>query len=291
VRVEEGLRESEERFRATFEQAAVGIAHVAPDGRWLRVNRQLCEMTGYGEEQLLKASFQDITHPDDLELDLEQVQAVLAGRIRVYEMEKRYFRADGSILWVQLSVSLVRDENGEPLYFVSQLQDVDERKRAHTELQRLARRDPLTGTLNRRAWDEELGGAVSRSARTGEPLGVVLIDINRFKHVNDSLGHQAGDILLQQAVSAWQRHLRGADVLARIGGDEFAVLVPSCSGDELSSVAERLRQALAYLPGCAVGATAWKQGDTAAELMGRADKALYADKAAPTTVGGHLRSA
>jgi diguanylate cyclase (GGDEF)-like protein len=138
--------------------------------------------------------------------------------------------------------------------------------------------DPLTGTLNRRASDDELGEAVRRSERTGDPVGVALIDINRFKHVNDSLGHQAGDILLRQAVDAWQRHLRITDRLARIGGDEFAVLVPSCSQDVLASVAERLRQALAYVPGCAVGAATWKPGDTAEELMARADRALYADK-------------
>ena len=141
---EQALRVSEERFRSAFDHAPIGIALVAPDGRWLRVNRQLCEMTGYAEEDLLKASFQDITHPDDLELDLEQVEAVLAGRIRTYEMEKRYFRADGSVLWVLLSVSLVRDAAGEPLYFVSQLQDIDERMRTHSELQRLARLDALT---------------------------------------------------------------------------------------------------------------------------------------------------
>jgi PAS domain S-box-containing protein len=138
------------------------------------------------EEELLTAAFQDITHPDDLELDLEQVQAMLAGRIRTYEMEKRYFRADGSVLWVLLSVSLVRDDAGEPLYFVSQLQDIDERMRTHSELQRLARRDPLTGTLNRRAWDEDLGTAVGRSGKTGEAFGIVLMDVNSFKPMTTS---------------------------------------------------------------------------------------------------------
>ena len=153
---EEALRDAEERFRLAFDHAPIGIALVAPDGRWLRVNGTLCEMLGYPAEELLATSFQAITHPDDLDADLDYVRAMLAGEIRTYEMEKRYFHADGSMVWILLSVSLVRDDGGRPLYFISQIQDIGERKRAHTELQRLAHRDALTGTLNRRAWDEEL---------------------------------------------------------------------------------------------------------------------------------------
>ncbi|HEX2108586.1 MAG TPA: PAS domain S-box protein, partial [Rubrobacteraceae bacterium] len=126
---EEELRESEERFRGTFEQATVGIAHVATDGRWLRVNRRLCDIVGYEKEELLGLTFQDITHPDDLETDLEGARRLLAGEIETYSREKRYFRKDGSIVWIYLTVSLMRSPLGEPRYFISVTEDITERKR------------------------------------------------------------------------------------------------------------------------------------------------------------------
>src|ERR1043166_1837881 len=104
-------------FQHAFEHAAIGMALVAPDGKWLRVNRSICEITGYSEEELLQRTFQDITHPDDLDLDLANVDKMLSGEIQTYQMEKRYFHKNGSIVWVLLSVSLVRDQNNQPLFF------------------------------------------------------------------------------------------------------------------------------------------------------------------------------
>ena len=135
--VEEMLRESEERFRGTFEQAAVGIAHVAPDGRWLRVNRRLCDIVGYTEQELWTRTFQDLTHPDDLDRDLSYVRDMLDGKLQTYSMEKRYFRKDGSIAWGDLTVSLVREPSGQPKYFISVVQDIGARKQAESERERL----------------------------------------------------------------------------------------------------------------------------------------------------------
>jgi PAS domain S-box-containing protein len=122
------LRRTEELFRATFEQAAVGIAHVGLDGRWLRVNRRLAAIVGYEKDELLALTFQDITHPHDLDADLANLRALLAGEIDNYEMEKRYIRKDGSAVWVNLSASLVRDPDGAPEYFISVVEDIDRRK-------------------------------------------------------------------------------------------------------------------------------------------------------------------
>jgi two-component system, sensor histidine kinase and response regulator len=130
------LRESEERFRSAMEHAAIGMALVAPDGRFLQVNRSLCEIVGYSEDELLGLTFQDITHPDDLQADLSYVRRVLAGEVKTYQMEKRYVRKGGGLVWILLSVSLVRDARGEPLHFISQIQDITERMRAEEGLRR-----------------------------------------------------------------------------------------------------------------------------------------------------------
>ncbi|HKP03246.1 MAG TPA: PAS domain S-box protein [Chthoniobacterales bacterium] len=121
-------------FQNAFEHAAIGMALVAPDGKWLRVNRSICEITGYSEEELLQRTFQDITHPDDLDLDLANVKKMLAGKIDAYQMEKRYFHKRGAIVWVLLSVSLARDDKGKPRFFISQIQDITSRKESERQL-------------------------------------------------------------------------------------------------------------------------------------------------------------
>lgn len=133
--VEEALRESEERFRSAFDSAAIGMALVALDGRWLKVNRALCEIVGYSEEELLATTFQAITHPDDLDTDLDYVRQLLEGKIRSYEMQKRYFHKLGHVVWILLSGSLVRDAEGKPLYFIGQVQDITLRKQTEQALQ------------------------------------------------------------------------------------------------------------------------------------------------------------
>jgi formate hydrogenlyase transcriptional activator len=132
---EQILRQSEERFRVTFEQAAVGIAHVSPDGNFLRINRKFCGIVGYSHEEILQLRFQDITYPDDLEADLKQVEDLLSGKIDTYSMEKRYIRKNGSLVWVNLTVALVRNEAGRPLWFVSIVDDIGDRKRAQQQLE------------------------------------------------------------------------------------------------------------------------------------------------------------
>jgi len=137
MRERKQLASSEIRYTATFEQAAVGIALVAPDGRWLRVNHRLCDIVGYSEAELFALTFQDITHPDDLEIDLGQVRRMLAKEIETYSMEKRYIRKDASLVWINLTVALVRKTDGTPDYFISVVEDIQQRKSAEADIQRL----------------------------------------------------------------------------------------------------------------------------------------------------------
>ena len=145
-------------FQNAFDHAAIGMALVAPDGRWLRVNRSVEKITGYTEEELLRIRFQDITHPDDVDKDVDNAEKMLFGETSTYQMEKRYLHKNGSVVWVLLSVSLVRDEHGKPLFFISQLQDITARKeseekllKATEEIRRLRR-----GLLKVCAWTKRI---------------------------------------------------------------------------------------------------------------------------------------
>jgi len=134
---EEQLAASEDRYRATFEQAAMGIAHVSPEGNWLRMNRGLCDIVGYTTDELLGIRFQDITHPDDLDADLAQVKKLLDGEIDHYSMEKRYIHKNGQSVWVNLSVSLIHNSASEPLYFIAVVEDIQERKATELALRQM----------------------------------------------------------------------------------------------------------------------------------------------------------
>ena len=135
---ERALRESEQLYRSTFELAAVGVAHVSPEGRWLRVNKKLCEIVGYSESELLKLTFQQITHPDDLLADLAETAKIVSGDLDTFSMEKRYIRKDGSQVWVNLSVAGARDATGKLKHFISVIEDISERREAHDARSRLA---------------------------------------------------------------------------------------------------------------------------------------------------------
>ena len=153
----EEVSRSARRFRATFEQAAVGIAHVSPDGRFLRLNQRFCDMVGYTRDEMKAKTIQDITHPEDLEADLEKMQRLLRGETDAYSLEKRYLRKSGEILWVNLTVSLVREEAGEASWFVSVVEDITARKEAEQSAEDSRMRlDLATAATRVASWDWDL---------------------------------------------------------------------------------------------------------------------------------------
>ncbi|NTW01709.1 MAG: PAS domain S-box protein, partial [Oscillochloris sp.] len=210
---EQSLRESERRFRDTFEQAAVGIAHVATTGRWLRVNQRLCDIVGYPREELIQLTFQDITHPDDLTPDLELMQQTLVGLIPSYTIQKRYIRKDGAAIWVDLTVTLTNDgHTGEP-YFISVAQDISARRQVQEQIallnaeleQRVAER---TAALQLALERTETLYRITRAAVVSEDL------IQTLQQIVDQIAadlpaNRIGLILFDASAKRVDRYIRG----------------------------------------------------------------------------------
>jgi diguanylate cyclase (GGDEF)-like protein/PAS domain S-box-containing protein len=283
------LRESEERFRSAFDHAA-GMALVATDGKWIKVNRSLCEMVGYSEQELLASNFQAITHEDDLGDMVSQVSKLLGGQASTYQMELRYKHKNGHIVWALLSVTMIRDSLINSVNLIFQIQDITDRKRAEERLLHEAFHDMLTGLPNRALFMDHLKLSVERGKRREDRLFAVLfLDLDRFKVINDSLGHMVGDQLLVGIARRLEICLRPGDTVARLGGDEFTVLLEDLmSVTEAIDVADRLQKALA-LPfnlnghevfatvsiGIALSSTGY---DRPEEVLRDADTAMYRAK-------------
>jgi diguanylate cyclase (GGDEF)-like protein/PAS domain S-box-containing protein len=402
-------------FETAFSYAPIGMALVGLNGRWLKVNRAICRMTGWSQEELLERTFHDLSHPDDLSADRALMQQLIGGEIDDYRMEKRYVTRGGGHLWALLSVSLVRDEYGQPKHLIAQVQDIDDRKRTERrlleieaevrqerdhartilaamhegyaltvegeivdvndalcemtglcrkeligcrppypfwpadrvgelsgvrgevhsgtggtfeavftradgtrfdaevtaipafgddgsrigfvntmrdvslrnlqrrELERQARTDSLTGLANRYVLDEELERAALGGA--GETIALVLFDLDRFKQINDEHGHPVGDTVLVEVAARLSRVTRESEVLARIGGEEFAWLLSGCDAAGAEVAADRARAQIASAPFAGVGTLTLSAGIgvsctpcNPARLYGLADRALYEAK-------------
>ena len=245
---EVAAREAEERFRSAFEHGPVGIALIDVSsgrrGRYLEVNRAICEISGYSEDELLTTSRQAITHPEDAEAEQGLFDQLMAGEIQAYSVENRTLRPDGEWIWTSVNTSVVRDDHGKPLYAILQVQDVSERKRFEGQLQYLADHDPLTGLFNRRRFEEELSRQVAFNSRYGPTGAVLVVDLDHFKYVNDTLGHAIGDEMIGRIGSLLRERLRETDVVARLGGDEFAILLPSADEQQARLVGEEIVKAV-----------------------------------------------
>jgi len=409
--------DARELFETAFSHAPIGMALVGLNGRWLKVNRAFCRMTGWSPDELLQRTFQDLTHPDDLSADLALLQRLIGGEIDDYRMEKRYVTRGGGHVWALLSVSLVRDECGQPKHLIAQVQDIDDRKRTERrlreteaevrrerdhartilaamhegyaltdngeivdvndalcemtglrrqdligcrppypfwpaervrelsglrgavhagtggtfeavftradgtrfdaevtaipafgadgtpigfvntlrdvslrnlqrrELELRARTDSLTGLANRYVLDEELQRATLGPA--GETTALVLFDLDRFKQINDEHGHPVGDAVLVEVARRLSRIARESEVLARVGGEEFAWLLSGCDAAGAQAAADRARAEIAGAPFAQVGRLTLSAGIgvsatpcNPARLYALADRALYEAKRA-----------
>ncbi len=242
---ERKLATAEERFRTAFAEAPIGMALTSLQERFIQVNRALAQITGYSETELLALGHtSELTHPDDRKSERQALASLRAGEIASYDAEKRYLHAAGHAVWVAVHTTLIREDEAQPAYFLSQIEDITARRRYESELEHMADHDPLTGLLNRRAYERHLEEHLTVGERYGHDGAVLVLDLDDFKQVNDTLGHSAGDQLIVRVASALSARLRESDTIARLGGDEFAVLMPSGGRPEAERLAEGLLQAV-----------------------------------------------
>ena len=285
----ERLRESEQRHASTLALAAIGIAHVDDSGRFVYANPQLCRMLGYMEHELLSMSVREVSHPDDANITKDLRSRLRRGEIDSFKVEKRYLHKDGTPIWVALTIAVYRDDAGKPKHDVSIVEDITARKLAEERVQYLATHDGLTGLPNRALFAQLLALAIEGARRHGSTIAVLFIDLDRFKIINDSLGHDAGDSLLREMASRFRQCLRASDVVARLGGDEFVVLLQDVS--EAAQVAvvarhllsEAMRPVEVHQQECRVTASIGicmhpEAGQDDQAVMKNADLAMYVAK-------------
>ncbi|GAC1446508.1 MAG: hypothetical protein NVSMB56_05860 [Pyrinomonadaceae bacterium] len=277
------------RFRSAFDYASIGMAIVSQEGRWLEVNKSLCALLGYSEKELLKIDFLAVTHQEDVPRVMSKIRELIVGKLRSCQTEKRYIHKNGAVVWVNWSVSVAHTASQSSIHLIFQIQDITDRKRAEETLLHNAFYDALTDLPNRVLFLDHLKLGMARVKRGVGSLAVVYLDIDRFKIINDSLGHNVGDQLLTGVAGRIKRCLRPADTVARIGGDEFAILLEDIEDVSGAVVAaERLQRELSIpfnLSGREVIASASMgialhsaEYETPDEIIRDADIAMYRAK-------------
>ncbi|MCE7010756.1 EAL domain-containing protein [Kibdelosporangium philippinense] len=289
---ERHLRDAEERFRQAFDHASIGMCLVGEGAVFLQVNKALCDMLGRTEAELLAMTVADVSHPDDYAIGGAAVAAMKAGSNEPFHGVKRYFHSDGRIVWGQVTVSPVRpDGSNAPVYLVTQIEDITERREAEARLVHQALHDSLTGLPNRALLMDRLKQVLARADRHPTLTAVMFIDLDGFKDINDSLGHDIGDQVLREISARISAQVRPSDTVARLGGDEFVVLCSDLQSEpSVVEISERLTAAVGkpvVLPGYEVEVEvtasigiALSDNDllTPEDMLRNADAAMYGAK-------------
>ncbi|HWC48456.1 MAG TPA: sensor domain-containing diguanylate cyclase [Solirubrobacterales bacterium] len=272
---------ADERARRFFELSRDMLCTANMDGYFVELNDAWTAHLGYGVGELRAVPFVERVHPEDRERTEVEAAALFEGA-ETLSFENRYLAKDGSWHWLRWSSQLSPDES--LIYAratdVTELKQIEgEREQLLGKVQDMATHDSLTGLYNRRVLEEQLPREMARARRTGSPLCVALIDIDHFKAYNDAHGHLAGDEVLRECARAWDEALRGEDTIVRFGGEEFLVLLPDTAPEEAAEVVERLRERTPLGQTCSAGLASWDTVESADDLLGRADAALYLAKA------------
>ena len=288
VKAEEDLRASERLFRSLFNESPAGQILSSSERQIVAVNRAFCQMTGYTEAEILQRGWTAITPPDDQSGIFASFERLWSGELDNMQLERRYLRKDGTLVWGHVSVARVADDQGRARYVIDQVQDISERMEAQRTLEHQALHDALTGLPNRVLARDRLDQAILLGRRQQSRVALLIIDLDHFKEVNDTFGHQAGDQLLRQAGERFTSELRDTDTVARLGGDEFAVVLLATEAQGARLVADKLLAALerpfivegqALDIGASIGIAVYPDhADNADRMMRRADIAMYVAK-------------
>lgn len=283
---EYALRESEARFKDAFDCAAIGRVMAVPQGRFIRINNSFCKMLGYTKNELLTKTWLDLAHPDDLKSILDYTQDLLSGKIPFFRFVHRLIHKSGKSIWVDLTVILLKNPAGVPLYFVCDIVDITERKISEQVLKYLATHDPLTGLPNRTLFSDRLHHALSLAGRSNTKIAVMFIDLDGFKSVNDAFGHEMGDQVLKRIAKRLNACVRKSDTLARFSGDEFTLIVENITNpDDAAVIAKKILKKLS-IPlmeqgqqitiTASIGISIYpNDGEDEKNLLKRADAAMY----------------
>jgi diguanylate cyclase (GGDEF)-like protein/PAS domain S-box-containing protein len=283
------LRMSESKFRYTFEKAAMGIAQLDAQGHILDANTALCEILNYHYEDLLHLQFEQLIHDEDRDIGRRERQVLEQGSRDSVSFKQRLQRSDKSLVWAKTTMSRFDWQHSKTQRYICILEDVSEHHRLTEELSYQARHDSLTGLINRRAFEGYLADALLKAHSENFVHCLCFIDLDQFKVINDTLGHFAGDQLLLQVTQLFTRHLRKSDLLARIGGDEFGLILDCCEPEAAIKLADVMRKNLTELPfvwdgrafniGCSIGIVPiMATSSDEAELLQAADSACHMAK-------------
>lgn len=287
--VNERIKESENRFRSAFDQAAIGMALISPEGKFMRVNEALCHILGYASIELLMMHAEQVTHKEDLIANHHLLHDLIIGKVNKYQAVQRYLHKNGEIVWVAVNMSLVKNSYGDPFYLIAQLQNITTEKKAEEQLRHLAYHDALTGLYNRNSLEQKVQELLTASQRHQQGFSVIFLDLDRFKNVNDSIGHDAGDTLLQIVSQRLRNAVRSMDLIARIGGDEFVIVLTELNKvDRITNTVRKIINVLrerimirgqeVYIT-TSIGVSVYPyDGNDVQTLMKNADLALYRAK-------------
>ena len=286
---ERAIRENEERLQTIFDNAGMGIAVIDRNLRYTDCNNQWLVMLGRTRKDIIGEDFLYYTHPDDQGRTKKYLEELVENVIANFSMEKQFIRNDDSIMWSGLSVTPLRDPSGNIESIIAVIVDITELKNAQQKLTDMATHDALTGLPNRRLFYEKLGEVLARSKRQSQYIAVLFLDLDGFKEVNDQFGHDGGDSLLQNVAGKLRSMVREVDIVSRLGGDEFTIILESVSDDaDIIQVTSRIIEIIASpfdINGISARVTASigisifpRDGDDINGLIKKADDAMYESK-------------
>lgn len=276
-------------FKTIFQLTNNGIALLRVDGRIFEVNQSLCELLGYSEDELLAMNYYYLMHPNHLNDMQIGMQQLIEKKVKVYQSEQQCLRKNGETLWVLSMLSLIRDAKDKPLYFIFQTQNITLQKKAEERLSHMAYHDPLTHLANRNKLEQFINHILATSRRHQQGFALLFLDLDRFKNINDTMGHEAGDLLLQIIGERLKSTVRNSDMVARLGGDEFVLLISDVKKTEsVALIAQKILNTIMqvvvvkgqeiYIT-TSVGISLYPyDGQNMQTLMKNADLALYRAK-------------